>query len=182
MLLHFRSEQRKQNDLADGLCVGQQHHESVDADTQSTGGRHAVPQCADEIVVHFGHRVFFRLAGELLRKELFLEVRVVQLGISVGQFHSLDEQFESFGNFRVVLLPLGQRTDAGRVVVHEDWPGQSVFNLFFEQFVLHYVDVLAGCLETDLVGQSDDARLVGRLKAGVLGEEFVIGLSLERRP
>ena len=45
--------------------VGQQHHQPVDADAQAAGRRHAVPQGADEVVVHLGHRVFFGLAGEL---------------------------------------------------------------------------------------------------------------------
>ena len=57
---------------------------------------------ADEIVVHRGHRILLGHAGKLGAEELFLQVGIVQLGVSVGDFHPLDEQLEPFGNVRVV--------------------------------------------------------------------------------
>ena len=94
-------------------------HQPVDADAQAAGRGHAVLQGADEVVVHLGHRVFLRQAGELLRKSLLLHDRVVQLGVGVGQLHAVDEQLEALGDGRVARLPLGQRAERGRVVVDE---------------------------------------------------------------
>ena len=69
-----------------------------------------VLQGADEVVVHLGHRVFCLLAGELLLEEGFLQERVVQLGVGVGQLHAVDEQLEPFGHagLRALRLVSGQ--------------------------------------------------------------------------
>ena len=83
-------QQRKQNHFTNGLRIGQQHHQPVDADAQAAGRRHAVTQRADEIMVHLGHRLFFRQARQLAGKKLFLQIGIVQLGVGVGHFHALD--------------------------------------------------------------------------------------------
>src|SRR3954470_18232816 len=46
------AHQRKQNHVADRRAVGEQHHEAIDADAFPTGGRQAVFERANVIVVH----------------------------------------------------------------------------------------------------------------------------------
>ena len=112
-------------------------------------GRHAVTQRADEIVVHLGHRLLFRQAGQLLAEKLLLQVGIVQLGVGVGHFHALDEQLEPLGNRRIARLALGQRANARRIVDHEDRPRQGVFHLLLEDETLDHVGVFADRVEAD---------------------------------
>ena len=49
--LSFAAQRGEQNDVADAGAVGQQHHQTVNANAAAAGGRHAVFQCADKVVV-----------------------------------------------------------------------------------------------------------------------------------
>ena len=46
-----RSQQGKQNDLANGLGIGQQHDQPIDTYPQPTGGRHSMLQSHEKILV-----------------------------------------------------------------------------------------------------------------------------------
>ena len=91
--------------------VQENHAEPVDADPEAAGRRHRVLERPDEVVVHLGHRVLVALAGELLAEQLFLQARVVELGVGVGQLDPLDEKLEPLGDGRVRRLALGERAD-----------------------------------------------------------------------
>src|SRR6266550_3648363 len=65
----FRSHVGEQDYVADGFAVGQQHHQSIDADALASGRRQSVLEGAHVILVH---RVRFLVAARLLR-ELLLE-------------------------------------------------------------------------------------------------------------
>src|SRR5258708_13779508 len=64
-----RSHQRKEDDVADGRAIGQQHDETIDPDPFAGGRRKAVLERADVVLVH---RVRLEAAGRLVL-ELRLE-------------------------------------------------------------------------------------------------------------
>ena len=129
-----------------------------------------MPQRADKIVVHLGHRIFFLLARQLRVKQLGLQIRIVQLGVRIGHFHALHDQFETLGDRRIIVLSLGQRTNAGGVVHHKYRTGQLVFHLLFKHLALDHVGMLAGGFEANFFRQGLDAGVIGPGHAGVLLE------------
>ena len=58
---------RKQDDLPDRRCIGQQHDQPIDTDAFTCGGRQSVLQGTDVVFVH-GMR--FIVAGFLLQQLL----------------------------------------------------------------------------------------------------------------
>jgi len=125
---------REQDHVAYVCAVGEQHHQTVDADPFSGSGRQAVFQCAHEIVV-LEHRLFIArlFRGHLRIETRFLIFRIVQFGKAVGDLASDDEQFEALGNFRVCIAAASQRRDFDRVVDNESRLEQMRFGQFFEQ-------------------------------------------------
>src|SRR5579863_7995045 len=76
----LRAQQRKQNDVADGARVGEQHGEPVDADSLATRGRHPVAQGANVVLIDGVGGEISLFAQELLVLEpVALLGRVVQL-------------------------------------------------------------------------------------------------------
>ena len=135
----LRTQQWEVDDVANPVAVSQQHNQSVDTDSQTARRWHADLQSFDEVRVHLGHGIFFRQTFQLCAKRLFLQVRIVEFCVSVGQFHAMDEQFEPLRDVRVVLLPFCQRADRRRVIDHENRANQRVLDLRFEDIV--YDDV-----------------------------------------
>ena len=45
------SKRREEHDVADGSCVGEQHHKTVNTDAAPAGRRQAVFQSTDEVIV-----------------------------------------------------------------------------------------------------------------------------------
>ena len=132
-------------------------------------------------MVHLGHRFFVVEAGELRLEQFFLQVGVVEFGVGVGQLHAVDEQLEPFGDGRVVAFAFGQRANAAGVVDHKDRADQGVFDLGLEDFVFDDIRVAAFGVDVQRLGKFDNCCFVGRVDAGVLLEEIVVGASLERR-
>ena len=130
---------------------------------------------ADEVVVHLGHRILLLLARELVAEELLLEVRVVELGVGVGQLDAADVQLEAFGDGRVGRLALGQRADGGRVVDDEDRAGELVLDDGLEQLAHDDVGVLARGGDAGGLGAGLDGGRIGRVDPGVLGQQLGIG-------
>ena len=130
----------------------------------------------DEVVVHLGHRVLGLLAGELAAEELFLQERVVELGVGVGQLDPVDEQLEPLGDRRVRRLPLGERADRGRIVDDEDRARQGGLRRRASNSSLAIdVGVLAGGRDAGRLGPGLDRREIGGIDAGVFGEQLGIG-------
>ena len=50
-----------------------------------------MPQRADKIAIHPGHRILFSHSIELCFKQGLLQNRIVQFGLSIGKFHSMNE-------------------------------------------------------------------------------------------
>ncbi len=120
------------------------------------------------------------MAFQLSAKQLFLQIGIIQLGVGVGNFHPLNKQFESFGDLRPIRGSFGQGTDAGGVVQHKKRSQEGVFNFFFEDFVLDHIRVFGRGVETDLVGQLADARVVLGIEPGMFCEQLIVRFSLER--
>ena len=103
-----------------------------------------------------------RRPASCLRKSCFLQARVVELGVGVGQLDAVDEQLEPLGDRRVRRLALGERADRGRIVDDEDRPFQVIFDDGFEQLVGDDVGVLAGGRDPGGLGPGLDRREIGR--------------------
>src|SRR5688572_32840466 len=84
-----RPHQRKQDDVADRRAVGEQHDQPVDADAFSGGGRHAVFERPDVILVH-RVRLFVAAsaAAELLLEASALLRRVDRKSTRLNSSHS----------------------------------------------------------------------------------------------
>ena len=61
--------------------------------------------------------------------------------------------FESFGDFRIISLPFGQRTNTGWIIGDKHRTDQSVFDFLFKDLILDHVGVLALRFQTDLLGR-----------------------------
>lgn len=48
----FLFHEREEDDVSDGRVISHDHNHSVDAESESTGGGHAVFEGFDEVVVH----------------------------------------------------------------------------------------------------------------------------------
>jgi len=72
-----RSEQRKQNHVADGFGAGEQHREPVDSNTDAACGRHAVLERKQKLLID----VLPFLTG-LFEQTLTLRHRVIQLAVT----------------------------------------------------------------------------------------------------
>jgi len=92
------------------LLTCKQHGQSVDAYSQSGSRRHAILQRAQEIVVH-SHRfvIAFLCQFQLLFKAFKLIERVVQLGIGIGYFLSVDIEFKALYQPGLLAVFLGER-------------------------------------------------------------------------
>ena len=92
-LLIQRLHGGEQQHVADGGGIGQQHHEAVDAKAQAAGGREAVLQRGDVVVVDLRGGVgVLGLGGCQLALEARLLVDgVVELGERVAVLAAVDE-------------------------------------------------------------------------------------------
>src|ERR1700724_3163263 len=87
----FGAQERKQNDFANRVGVGEQHHDPIDSDSLARRGRQAVAKSADVISIHFLGGLLTALF-HLRAKSCILIGGVVQLGEAVRQFHACDKQ------------------------------------------------------------------------------------------
>ena len=111
---------REQDHVADRGGAGEQHHQAVDADPLARGGRHAVFEGGDVIlVVHHRLVVAPGALPRLVPEPLGLVVRVVELGETVRDLPPADEELEAVGHFRVVVASPGERRDLGGIVGDE---------------------------------------------------------------
>ena len=99
-----RLHRGEENNLPNGVGVGQHHHAAVNADAQAARRRQAVLQSGDKVVVHHaGFVVALVPQLHLLLKALALVDGIVELGEGVAHLTVTDEQ----------LKPLGERLARG---------------------------------------------------------------------
>src|SRR5260370_28288698 len=86
-------EQREQDDFADGMRIGEQHGDAVNANAFASGRWHPVGQRAHIIHVYPARRLLSALF-DLLSKAALLLCRIVQLGKGVAEFHPRNVDLE----------------------------------------------------------------------------------------
>lgn len=103
--LFHRTHRREQDHVADGVAVGEQHHHTVDTNTQASRRRQAVLQRGHVVFVE-EHRfvVACRFRVNLIPEALRLIFCIVQLAKAVTDFAATDEEFEAIGDFRVLVI------------------------------------------------------------------------------
>ena len=131
-LLCLRTQEREEDDVADGFGVGEDHGEAVDADAFAGGGRETVAEGADVVFVHLmGFIVAAFFFGHLLLEAGALVVGVVELGEGVADLEAADVELEALDPVGLVGLFLGERGDGeGEVVddrgLDEVWLGDGL--------------------------------------------------------
>src|SRR5690606_16376702 len=93
----FATQMREQQNVADVGRVGNDHHQTIDANAATTCRWHAVFECADVIgIVIHGLLVAGILGGNLCLEAGSLVFRIVELGETIGNFTTHHEQFKAF--------------------------------------------------------------------------------------
>src|SRR5262245_4033685 len=100
----------KENYVANGSGVGEQHGETVDANAFTSRRRHTVAESADIIFVH---RVCLLIAPVSLRhlqlKAPLLFFGIVELAVSIGNLHATHVDLETLDEGRVARFGLAER-------------------------------------------------------------------------
>src|SRR5690242_10049850 len=105
-----RAQQREKDNIADGVRIGQEHGQAVDADAFPARRRHAVTERADVILIDGVRRKVALLAQELLILEaVALFGGIVQLTEGVRNLHAADVKLEALDEIRVVGFLLRER-------------------------------------------------------------------------
>ena len=144
----------EQNDLTDGIRIGQEHDATVDADAQTARGRHTVLQGGEEVLVHHAGFVISLIPQlHLLLEAAPLVDGVVELGEGVAHLTAADEQLKPLGEPGVLGRPLGQGGDIHRVHGDESGLNEHPLHLLVKALVegvapggLHSVHVDAHAL------------------------------------
>src|SRR5262249_42763982 len=82
--LFLRSEQGKQDNVADGFGASEQHRQSVDPNTNTACGRHAVLESEQKLLVD----VLSFLTG-LFEQTLALHKRVIEFAVTRRDFRTV---------------------------------------------------------------------------------------------
>ncbi len=128
-LLGFGPHVREQQHIADGLGIGQEHDQTIDAHAHAACGRHAVFERADVVAVVFHSLVV--AAGLRLHlgcEPLFLIDRVIELVERVRVLMAADEEFEAIGELGIVGKLLRKGRDLERMLGHERRLNELVFD------------------------------------------------------
>ena len=91
--------------------AGENHGQAVDADAFASGGRQAVAQRADVVLVDFGHGLFVAALAlfDLRLEAAELVVRIVQLAEGVADLEAANVELEALDPIGLVRLDLGKR-------------------------------------------------------------------------
>ena len=125
LFFHF-AQMRKEQDVPDGMFIGQQHRQAVHPHAEAAAGRHAVAHCAQVILVH---GMFFFILCTIVsphfKKTLLLVEGIVQLGKGVSQLETRGVALEAFHGDSLTRDHLCQGGDVTRVIVEECWLDQD---------------------------------------------------------
>src|ERR1700677_1409204 len=108
------AELREEDDVPDALGAREEDAQPVDPDPHAPGGRHAVLEGEDEVVVDA-----LGLASGLPLEHLALDVGVVLLRVRRGHLHAPDAELEHVERRGVLPVDLGQRVQLPRQVEDE---------------------------------------------------------------
>src|SRR5688572_31346353 len=128
---------REQNHIAYRRGVREEHHETINADTKTCGGRHAVLERTHIIrVVKHRFLVASVFARDLRTKACGLLFGIVELGEAVRELAPGEIELEAVRDKRVCFIRARERRYLGRVCVDECGIEQSVLDRFLENLKL----------------------------------------------
>ena len=109
---------RKEQDITDGVLVGQHHYQTIDTDTLSGSRCHTVAECFDKIGVHM-HRLviacgFFGI--HLCLESFQLIERIIELVEAIGDLFACHKKLKPLCNLRILITSTGERRDIDRIV------------------------------------------------------------------
>ena len=103
----MRAQQGEEDNVADGARAGKDHGEAVDAYAFACGGREAIAEGADVVLVHgLGFVVAASLLGDLLLETGALVDGIVQLREGVADFEAANVELETLDPVGLVGLDL----------------------------------------------------------------------------
>jgi hypothetical protein len=122
--------------LLDVVRIGHEHHQSVDAQTPSAGGRQAVLECREEaLVLEHGLVIARRLVLGLRIKALPLHEGVVELGVGVTELLAAHEDLETLRAPRDAAVVLGERRHDLGVIAQEGRGDKGGLEVLADQLV-----------------------------------------------
>src|SRR5665213_1125069 len=108
--LGFGSQLREGDHIANRWRIGEEHHQTVDADAEAGGRGHAIFQGTHIIgVVEHGLLIALVLARDLRREARGLILRVIELGKAVGEFAAREKEFKAIGDEGILVIGARQR-------------------------------------------------------------------------
>ncbi len=170
---------REEEDFLYAGLTGEEHGEAVDADAEAGGGWHAVFEGAEEVVVDEHGFVVASLAeAELLFEALALVEGIVELGVGVGDFFAVDNEFESLGELWVVAVFFTEGRHFDGVIDDEGGLDEVGFAFFAKDGVDEFGFAhFGGDVDVELVTGLAELVFVhtGDVDAGVSANGFVHG-------
>ena len=113
-------EQRERNHIADRGTVGEEHGQTINADAQAAGRRHAHLQGLQKILIDaLGLEVAGRPTLLLALQTLTLIDWINQLTEGIGGFAAHDEELKTLHQAWLAAVGAGQRRDLDRIIEHE---------------------------------------------------------------
>lgn len=125
---------REQKHIADRRAVCQQHHETVNADTESAGRRHTVLERRQKVLVDIVGLIVARsLERGLMLKAAALIDWVVQFAERVRVLTPKDKQFEPLRILRLLRLTFGQRRDIDWMIGDKNRLDQMLLTILLKE-------------------------------------------------
>ena len=161
--LHLREEQHLLNE---GLAR-HEHHQTVDADADTRGGRHTVLKGAQEVLVD-DHSLVVSLVGQshLLNETLLLIDGVVQLAVGVCQLLTVHHQLETLGQSSLRTVHLGQWRHLDRIVGDEGRLDERAFAELAEELINQFA-LAHGLIDVHTFLQAEGAYFLFALSFAV---------------
>src|SRR5215469_7661271 len=103
----FGPQKRKQDHVADGMRVREQHCQTIDAYAAASGGGHAIGERANVVLIHLVRFFVAALAFlELGLEATALVLGVVELAEAVGNLHPAGKDLPALSPFGLIGLLL----------------------------------------------------------------------------
>src|SRR5580704_19013955 len=142
--LGFGPQLREGNHIADRRRIGEEHHQTVDADAEASRRRHAVFQ-GTYIVGVVEHRLLIALvlARNLRREARGLILRVIELGEAVGEFAAREKELKAIGDEGILVIAARQRRHLHGVGIYKGGIQQRLLDGLLENLDLQLAGAVA---------------------------------------
>lgn len=116
---------REQNNVTDGVAVSEQHHHTVDTNTQTCGWWQTVFQRSHIVfIIEHCFIITFVFRTNLILEAFSLIFRIIQLGETVTDFTTADEEFKAVSDERIIIVTTCQRRNLCWIFGDEGWLNQ----------------------------------------------------------